>query len=121
MALADQVIVNFVLSLPELAGGSYVILASASGNSPGLRVGRAGTLALVRDPWFELSLHMAGNALVLPGTRGVLDANGRAEASFIAPPEALLGLVGAELTWAAIAATATSASTTPPVSFAIVP
>ena len=114
-------VVPFVLDLPALPGGAYLVLASASGTAPGTPMGRAGLLPLVRDPWFTLTARLAGDAHVLPGTRGVLDANGRGEASFVAPPGALLALIGARLSWAAVAATDAQATTTPAVTLAIVP
>lgn len=104
----------FVLALPDLAGGSYLVLASATGSNPPTPFGRAGLLPLVRDEWFLLSARLAGS-VYLPGTRGTLDADGRAEAAFVAPPGALLPLVGRSLTWAAVAATPVRAATTPPV------
>lgn len=111
----------FVLDRPEFAGGVYLILASASGTSPATPMGRAGWLPLVRDPVFDLSRRLAGAPAYFPGTRGVLDARGRAEAAFVAPPGALAALIGRRLSWAAVLATGSKATTTEAVGFEIVP
>src|SRR5262245_8889102 len=65
----------FVLNQPEFANGAYVLLASASGTSPGIPLGGAVELPLVLDPVFRASLRLAGAPAFLPGTRGVLDAS----------------------------------------------
>jgi len=113
--------VPFVLAEPDLAGGAYLILASASGTVPELRLGRGVTLPLVPDAWFDLSGRLGGRAEVLPGTRGELDAAGRAEAAVLVPPGALGALVGRRLDWAAVIAGGTGLRTTPAVGFEIVP
>lgn len=111
----------FVLDQPEFGNGLYLILASASGTSPGTPMGRAGWLPLVRDPMFELSARWAGVSAFFPGTRGVLDARGRAEAAFLAPPRALVPLIGRRLSWAAVLASGSKAATTEAVGFEVVP
>lgn len=111
----------FVLHQPEFADGAYLILASASGTSPGTWMGRAGWLPLVRDPVFDLSARLAGAPAFFPGTRGVLDSSGRAEAAFVAPPGALTALIGRRLSWAAVLATSSKAATTEAVDFEVVP
>lgn len=113
--------VPFVLADPAWAGASYLLLASAGGTTPPTPFGRAGLLPLVKDEWFVLTARLAGHPQCLPGTRGALDANGRAEAALVAPPGALLPLVGRRLSWAAAVATATSATTTAAVGFDVVP
>jgi hypothetical protein len=113
--------VPFVLADPAWAGANYLLLASALGTAPPTPFGRAGLLPLVKDEWFGLSARLAGHPDYLPGTRGVLDANGRAEAALLAPTGALLPLVGRRLWWAAVLATPVRATTTAPVGFDIVP
>lgn len=111
----------FVLDQPAFAGGAYLLVASASGTSPATWMGPAGWLPLVRDPVFDVSARLAGAPAYLPGTRGVLDADGRAEAAFVAPPGALTALIGRRLSWAAVLASSGKATTTEPVGFEIVP
>ena len=111
----------FVLSVPELPGGAYLVLASASGSVPATPAGRGLWLPLARDSWFELSKRLAGQASFLPGTRGVLDATGRAEASMLAPPGALVPLIGRKLTWAAVVTARAGALTTAAVDVEVVP
>ncbi len=111
----------FVLQRPELAGGAYLLLASASGTTPGTPVGRGVRLPLVRDAWFRLSARLAGQAELLPGTRGVLDATGRAEAALRAPPGALVPLIGQRLSWAALITAGGQRFTTEAVGFDILP
>jgi len=111
----------FVLNQHEFANGAYLILASASGTSPGTALGRAGTLPLVLDPVFRLSLRLAGDPMFFPGTRGALDASGRAEAAFVVPPGALTSLIGRRLSWAAVLASGSKAATTEAVGFEVGP
>jgi hypothetical protein len=111
----------FVLARPDFAGATYVILASASGTTPPVRLPPVGPVPLVRDAWFDLSLARAGDPQVLPGTFGVLDAEGRAQAALVAPPRALLALVGRRLSWAALLDTAGRYAVTDPVSFTVSP
>jgi hypothetical protein len=111
----------FVLDQPEFANGGYLIVASASGTWPGTPLGRAAELPLALDPVFQLSLRLAGTPAFFPGTRGVLDSSGRAEAAFVAPPGALTSLIGRELSWAAVLATGAKVATTGAVGFEIVP
>ena len=111
----------FVLSAPDYAGAGYLVLASAGGTTPPTPFGRAGLLPLVKDEWFLLSAQLAGDPRFLPGTRGTLDAQGRAEAAFLAPPGALAPLVGRRLSFAAVLASAQSARTTPAVSLDVLP
>jgi hypothetical protein len=111
----------FVLDQPEFADGVYLLLASASGTSPATPMGRAGWLPLARDSVFDLSSRLAGVPEFLPGTRGVLDARGRTEAAFVAPPGALAALIGRRLSWAAVIASGSKATTTEAVGFEIVP
>jgi hypothetical protein len=94
--------VPFVLSQPQRPGAAYLLVASASGTVPGLDLAAGVHLPLNRDGILGLTRRLAGDPLWLPGTRGVLDAHGRAEASLLAPPGALLPFVGATFSWSAV-------------------
>ena len=110
----------FVLALPGFEGARYLVLGSASGSTPPTWI-RGVWLPLVRDPWFTLTRQFAGDARYLPGTRGVLDRMGRAEAALVAPPGVLVSLIGRRLSWAALAVSGARAVATEAVSFEIVP
>lgn len=75
----------------------------------------------MRDPWFALSAELAGHPTFLPGTRGRLDAGGRAEAALVAPPGALAPLIGRRLSWAAVVVSGARAATTEAVGFEVGP
>lgn len=111
----------FVLHRPELAGGAYLLLGSASGTVPGTPVGGGVRLPLVRDAWFRTTARLAGHAELLPGSRGVLDDTGRAEAALRAPPGALLPLIGQQLSWAALITAGGQRFVTDAVSFEVLP
>jgi hypothetical protein len=111
----------FVLTRPDLAGAPFVLLASGSGTAPGTYVPAVGLVPLVYDRWFEVSARRAGDPAFLPGTLGVLDAGGRAEAAFRAPAGALLGLVGRRISWAAVLADGPRHVITDPVGFVLEP
>jgi hypothetical protein len=111
----------FVLAQPAFAGGGYLLLASASGTAPATAIGRGLWLPLARDPWFALTAELAGHPTFLPGTRGRLDAEGRAEAALVAPPGALAPLIGRRLSWAAVVVSGARAATTEAVGFEVGP
>jgi hypothetical protein len=112
--------VPFVLNLGAgQASQPYVLLASAAGTSPGIALGGGVELPLVADAFTLLSFHAAGGPF-LPGSAGVLDANGRATARLVAPPLALGFLVGGHLDWAAAILAPTPAATNA-VGFDVVP
>jgi len=91
----------FVLNLgPAAAGHPYILLASAAGTQPGVDLGGA-ILPLNPDWVLTHTLAHAGDS-TFPGTLGVLDASGRAEAALAAPPGALAPVVGMHLDWAAV-------------------
>jgi len=85
---------------PGLANRQYLILASASGSSPGFSVGNL-YIPLVFDPLVWFTFENCGTA-ALPGTCGVLDELGRAEAAALLEPGDLAAVVSGELTLAAI-------------------
>jgi hypothetical protein len=69
---------------PAHANAPYLLLGSLSGISPGLPLGRC-TLPLNPDPYLLFSI-TAPNTTLLPGGLGVLDAQGKASARFVAIP-----------------------------------
>ena len=84
-----------------MANATYLVLGSISGTEPGVVV--AGQPVLLNpDAWF---LFTAGNpnSVVLPGSFGLLDADGRASAAIAIPPVAEPALVGLRFDHAAIA------------------
>jgi hypothetical protein len=91
----------FVLNLGSgAAGHPYILLASASGTQPGVVLGGS-TLPLNPDWVLQTTLVHAGSGF-LPGSLGVLDATGRAQAALSAPPGVLAPLIGMHLDWAAV-------------------
>ncbi|MBZ0152316.1 MAG: hypothetical protein K8J09_12375 [Planctomycetes bacterium] len=81
---------------PAHAGSLYWVVASGSGTRPGfLSPLGPQTIPLNLDGWTSLSLQLA-NTAVYSNTLGLLDANGRANASFSLPP-GVAGLAGTTL------------------------
>lgn len=99
-------------------GAAYLILASASGTSPGTPF--AGVqLPLNLDRLLRLSYSSAGTGH-FPGTIGNLDANGRATGRFVARGTWLFPLVGRHFDWSALVY-GTPNHATPTDGFDIVP
>ncbi len=90
----------FVIHVPAHARRPYVLLASGSGTAPGTSWGGL-SVPLNPDALLLSALASAGGP-TLPGSVGLLDDAGRAEARFVAPPGLLLHLVGRRLDWAAL-------------------
>jgi len=82
------------------AGEHYLILASASGTSPGTPFAGI-TLPLNFDAVLRSSYTGAGTGRYI-ATTGALDANGRASATFVASPNLLYPLLGRHVDWAAV-------------------
>ena len=83
---------------PALGGKQYAVLGSASGTSPGFI--RDGVLIpLVIDSAFNQILNLA-NTPPLANFQGILDATGRATATFDPPAGALSAIVGGTLSFA---------------------
>jgi hypothetical protein len=80
---------------PEHAGDFYVLLGSLSGTAPALPLGNA-VLPLVPDAYFFLTLDQPG-AANFPGSIGVLDQYGRAQAAFTLPAGTLPSSAGLTL------------------------
>lgn len=79
------------------AGSSFALVGSMSGTTPGTPLdGILIPLNIAGDPWFFLTV-VAANSPTLPGTIGVLDANGAASASLVLPPHVPPSLSGATL------------------------
>lgn len=92
----------FVLNLgPAAAGHAFILLGGVSGTSPGVPLGGGAVLPLNEDWFLHATLTHAGSAL-LPGSIGVLDPGGRAEASFVAAGGLLTPLVGLRIDWAGV-------------------
>lgn len=82
----------------DSAGAPYLVIGSTSGTSPGTHV--AGfDLPLNFDGYTRLTLSRATDGLLENGS-GLLDAEGRAQASFGVPLDAPLSLIGTEVTHA---------------------
>jgi hypothetical protein len=93
--------VPFTLNLgASQAGQGYVLLGSAAGTQPGTPFGGV-TVPLNHDRLFNWTL-VDGQPPLFVGFQGVLDAGGRAEASFVPPPGLLLPLAGLHTDWAAV-------------------
>ncbi|MCB9878813.1 MAG: aryl-sulfate sulfotransferase [Planctomycetes bacterium] len=73
----------------QLAGGAYFVGGSMSGTSPGFQIGSV-HVPLNIDEY----LGLATGSVVLPGSIGLLDASGRATASFVLPPVVAIPLAG---------------------------
>jgi hypothetical protein len=92
--------VPIVLNVPQAPGARYWILAGASGTAPGMLVGSI-HVPLNRDLLTRRS-RLFANSAAFPGTVGRLDAQGRAEAAFVAPPGVLSAHAGQRYDWAAV-------------------
>lgn len=81
------------------AGSTYLVLGTSSGTSPGSTF-QGVHLPLNRDRFLNASyIRTVGGPFV--DTSGVLDANGRAVASFEPPPGWLAPFIGRRIDWAA--------------------
>lgn len=88
---------------PSAATSAYFLLGSLSGTIPGTPLGSQ----ILPLNWDALSLYTLTQpgAPLLPGSFGLLDANGRATASLAAPAGTLVAFAGLHLDWASIALT----------------
>ena len=112
-------VVPFVLARARSPRARYLVLASASGNTPGIALRGGAILPLVPDPLFFLSLERAGSPAFLPGSIGALDELGRAEPAFVAPSGVLLPLVGRRIDWAGLILESGRLETTNSVGFEV--
>ena len=118
-SLAAGLQVPFTIDFgPSSAGGLYLLLGSLSGTSPGTPFG-GGTLPLNWDALSNFTLVSPG-APLLPGSLGVLDPTGRAQASLTTPPGTLAIFAGLHTDWAAVALT-TPESLSPAVGLDLLP
>jgi hypothetical protein len=108
------------LTVNQGTGGAfYRVLGSTSGVQPGSPF-QGTVLPLNRDPFMTLTATRANTAL-LPGTRGFLDAAGRAEAAFAPPPGLLEASVGGRVEWSVIFRDASGTSVAPAAGFDVLP
>ena len=77
----------------QFAGKTYLVLGSASGDSPGLLVDGLILPLNGPDPWLAFTLANP-NSSVLVGTLGALGTTGQASASLVVPPAASATLAG---------------------------
>jgi hypothetical protein len=92
-AAAGALDLQFDLAVPlEHAGDGYRILGSLTGSEPGLDLGDL-HLALQPDAYFGFTLS-GGMDPFTTGFGGVFDAAGRAQASFLVPPQLLISTAG---------------------------
>lgn len=87
------------------AGEPFILLASLSGTTPGVLL-PGGLAPLNPDAITDYTLAFPGPPL-LPGSSGSLDPQGRASASFVAPPGLLLAVLGLRLDWVTVTLGAT--------------
>ena len=93
--------VDFTIDLDAIAAGQvYILLGSLAGTQPGTALPGA-LFPLNSDTLLNWTLLNAGPPL-LPGSFGMLDANGRAHASLVAPANLLVPFVGLHSDWAAL-------------------
>ena len=100
VSVSEGAEVPLTLNLPGAGGEYYVIMASTSGTEPGIRIEDV-LLPLNPDDIFWRSIEHANNDR-FQRTLGQLDAAGRAEALFSAPPHILNNLIGRRMHWAAL-------------------
>lgn len=87
---------------PAAAGKTYFLLAGISGSSPGF-LWQPGYPVPLNVDWVTTGLANDPTGTFLQNGLGTLDTNGRAVATFQAPPGLLTPLVGGSVTWSAIA------------------
>ncbi|MCA8971640.1 MAG: DUF1028 domain-containing protein [Planctomycetes bacterium] len=92
-------VADFVLRTTR-AGRAYVLAASNSGSSPGIKVGANLVVPVNPDPFFVTFLEFANRPPITNKTIGTFDATGNANASFGLPPNVLAALKGTKLTFA---------------------
>ncbi len=81
----------------EHAGDFYALAGTASGTSPGFAFGGL-AVPLNPDAYFVHTLtHLHAEGAPLSSAIGILDMNGRADASFTLPPSSSPALIGLEL------------------------
>lgn len=112
VAASAPVDVDFTIDLGASAAGQiYILLGSLAGTQPGIALPGA-LFPLNSDTLLNWTLLNAGPPL-LPGSFGVLDANGRAHASLTVPANVLIPFVGLHSDWAALTALQPYAVTNP--------
>lgn len=99
--------VELSLDLPSGGGLAYVLVGSF-GTAPGLPLSDGRTLQLVPDLLFDLTLAIPNDGTVFSGFQGLLDADGRATATILLPPNP--NIVGIVMHYAAVTVAATPAA-----------
>lgn len=118
VSAAEPATVPFTLNLaPADAGRGYHILGTASGTSPGFKLGGL-LIPLNRDRFFQLTYLKPGRPL-FDDSQGALDVDGRATALLDLPPTVWTPLVGERFHFCALLDT--PAAVTSLVSFVVVP
>lgn len=107
----------FTLNEPAAAGETYLLVASLTGTTPGWSILGA-TLPLNPPLYSVLGGVPSGR---LPGSLGVLDADGRAEAAFAGGSQYLTNLIGRRLDFAALLVGPGGVSATNAVGFDVGP
>jgi uncharacterized Ntn-hydrolase superfamily protein len=101
VSLSEGADVPFTINRdPADHGRPYLLLGSTSGTVPGQDF-HGIHLALNADPFFLLTLQQPGPPN-FPGSMGFLDAQGRAEAGFVATPAELAAFGGSRFDWVAV-------------------
>ena len=105
---------------PAAPNAPYLLLGSVSGTSPGIQLGDV-FLPLHLDDFLHLTVHFAGDSAIFPGTRGLLDDAGHAEAGVIAKRGILRPLIGRSMHWAGVVLRDGKLTVTNPVTIEVLP
>ena len=105
---------------PTAPNSPYLLVGSISGTSPGIPVGDV-LLPLHLDDFVYLTVEFAGDASIFPGTRGLLDDAGHAEAGVIAKKGILRPLIGGSMHWAGVVSAGGKLQVTNPVTIDVLP
>lgn len=108
---------------PERAGDGYLLVGSITGTAPGVPLGGGLVLPIVPDAYTDFILFGA-NSPTFPGSLGLLDASGDAEAAVVVPPGVHPGLIGTTFHYAAFTfdpVTGIATAATAAVDFTLVP
>ena len=101
LSVTDGGLVPFTLDAGAAAGNqAYILLGSASGTTPGVPLGFQ-NVPLNFDTFTSFTLLAAGSA-ILPGSVGLTDPSGRAQAGLSASPGQFAPGVGLHLDFAAV-------------------
>ena len=110
--------VPFVVNAPGRGGSRYLIVASLTGTQPGVPTN---DFLLPLNPPLISVLRSGVDAGRLPGTFGVLDDTGRAEAAFVPSGNLLTPLIGTRIDWASVIFSPDDRVSTAAVGFDVIP